>query len=70
MPLRTKWEETKGVAGFGGNILYSHWKPEIQQLRHCDLFNWSEVKTYLERARWSIRRSQCDCLSNKSTDHQ
>jgi hypothetical protein len=64
MPLRTKWEETKGVAGFGGNILYSHWKPEVQQLRHCDLFNWSEVQTYLERARSGrfVNRNAIACL--------
>jgi hypothetical protein len=64
-PLRAKWQEAKGLAGIGRSILSPGWKPdELQNLRDCDLFDRSEVRDYLERAksgRFANRRAMV-CL--------
>jgi len=66
LPLRTKWQERKGMWGFGHSILNPLRAAELRRLDHCQLFNWLEVQHLIERARRGafVNRNALECLIN------
>ena len=50
-PLKKRWAETKGALGFGRNVIYSHWEPDLERLKHCQLFNQSVLQDTIDQAR-------------------
>ena len=51
LPLRRKWQETKGIWGFGRNILNPAHEAELRRLEQCPLFHWPAVQNLVERAK-------------------
>jgi NH3-dependent NAD+ synthetase len=50
LPLRRKWQETKGHWGCGHSVLHARIEAELRSLERYQLFDWSAVQNLLSQA--------------------